>query len=141
VIAHSRKTYGKPRAEVEKAIIDWHEEGKSAQPAPAPKREGPKPIDIRGPKRNPEERREYPPEPQKPKLSLSDLKEKNNQKRPDQQLISDLMDASRAVVEAAHRPQPAPQAAVPKPPAPPPSPKPEKNEPTAEELKKILGVA
>lgn len=158
IIESSRKAFSKPRFEVEKQISDWHEEGKQSAPAPAPKREGPsstsfrtsRPIDIRGPKKPPAREVPVAPppmprpeprvEPSKPKISLGDLKEKNNQKRPDQKSISDLRNALRAVVGN----QPTVKPVEEKPKAPeqsaPTSPKIEKREPTAEELRKILDV-
>jgi energy-coupling factor transporter ATP-binding protein EcfA2 len=145
VIESSRQIYAKPRSEVEKAIVEWHEMYK---PEPV------QPV-IKYPKvDNP------PPEPPKvapklikkeePKVSLKEIKKKeDNQRQPDEKNVSALREALKAMVKEQ------PVQAPPKPVPPPktqlkPEPKVErvetkpqsqpKKEPSAEELKKLLGV-
>jgi hypothetical protein len=63
----SRRSFAKPRDEVEKAIRDWHEEGKSGSSSSTVKDKdrrpstGPQPIDIRGKKFPTERPSERPP--------------------------------------------------------------------------------
>ena len=112
ILENSRKVYAKPRAEVEKAIADWHDEGKIISPAssksknsPEPKRDGPQPIDFRGQrseKPKPEEKKfvqASPPKPAQPQpVSLEKLKvQNNNQRKPDIKNVSALRDALKAV--------------------------------------------
>ncbi len=146
IVNYSRKTFARPRAQVEKIISDWHEEGRAATPAPAPKKdfpkkEGPKPIDIRG-KDNKQPRQPHQEEKSKQTISLDYLKEKNNQRRPGAEKVSDLKNAIRAMVgnSPSQEQRPKVQAAQPAPknlnPVPPPAP--QKKEPTPEELQKIF---
>ncbi|OGJ00083.1 hypothetical protein A3I90_00560 [Candidatus Nomurabacteria bacterium RIFCSPLOWO2_02_FULL_41_9] len=84
---------------VEKAIADWHEEGrvvpktplsKAPMAFPTAKSQEKKPIDSR------EKKVVSIP---LPSISLKDLKEKNNnQRKPDVRHIADLRDALKAVV-------------------------------------------
>ena len=120
---NSRKTFARPRNEVEKKIVDWHEEGHSVKNKPSPQRpqdqapsdKRPRPIDIRGAKLEP------PIEPKPvPDVSLQYLKEKNNnQRKPDPRHVSDLREALKAVTVDQ------PKVEI-------------KSDPTSEELKKIL---
>jgi len=114
IIESSRKTFSRPRAEVEEAIVGWHGLDKSGTPqAPkAPnkekdsyKREEFKPIDIRGKKEEkpikyPKKEAEVPVVEKKPEaISLKTLKESsNNQRKPGAKNISDLRNALNAVV-------------------------------------------
>ncbi|MDO8565017.1 MAG: type IV secretion system DNA-binding domain-containing protein, partial [bacterium] len=111
IIDHSRQTFAKPRIVVEKAITEWHGEGKVIE-APKkilyPKKEPSsttqrtsQPIDTRSlaveaiPKPVPPS----PIKPQIPKVSLENLNNKtNNQRKPDAQHVSALRDALKAVV-------------------------------------------
>ncbi len=122
ILENSRKVYSRPKAVVEKEIINWHApEKKEYAPAvfkpterkfsPPPEPRVPKPIDIRG-KRDyrpePQVRREPPPPIQpadefKPlkALSLEELKKKSdNQRRPSQQHMSDLRNALMHAVKS-----------------------------------------
>lgn len=117
IIDTSRKSFGKPRAEVEKAIIDWHGEGKimppteKVLPGEVPKlikKSAPKALDTRGLK---SEKLESPqakslpkpppismPKMELPKMSLESLKNKtNNQRKPDDKKVSALSDALKAL--------------------------------------------
>ncbi|MBI2065665.1 MAG: type IV secretion system DNA-binding domain-containing protein [Candidatus Zambryskibacteria bacterium] len=134
IITNSRKTFAKARAEVEKSIIDWHEEGregtktmptKSPSSKPVPKVS--LPIDIRG-------KKVTAPSPllTHPNVSLESLKEKNNnQRKPDAKHIADLRDALKVVMG-----NPPIRKAV----EPPLGGSTAKSEPSPEELKKILDV-
>lgn len=155
---NSRKVFARPRSEVEKVIIDWHEEGKTVQPkavspkpvAPKPLVQQPKPfipksepkvIDIRGQKltrpitNNLSPKIESKPIP--PPVSLKKLsEEKDNQRKPDIQRVSALRDALKAVVGenkiTNNKPQITNNTQIS-------NPKPEpKQGPSPEELKKIL---
>lgn len=158
IIESSRKAFARPRSEVEKIIIDWHEEGKTVQPKPLlpkstpvkpiqqprpfiPKHE-PKAIDIRGQKpptrpvvNNLPPKVEPKPVPQP--ISLKKLgEEKDNQRKPDIQKVSALRDALKAVVGenkiTNNKPQITNNTQIS-------NPKPEpKQGPSPEELKKIL---
>ena len=163
IIANSRKTFSRPKAEVEKNISDWHEEGKAVAPTKSATarpytpdkqapvhvvKQEPKPIDIRGHK---EERPQQPKPPAPiyptPSISLKSVSEKkDNQRRPDEKHISDLRDALKAVTGVSPVKSENSRAL----PAsgglrrdsnlsasPPPQPK---KEPSPEELKKILDV-
>ncbi len=168
VIEESRKAYARPRPEVEKAIVDWHGEGRVAPKSKEPKgpvegREPKAPV-IKYPAKKPLEatrdkvetvpveaitmlkpkiKAEAPIQfPAKPNISLEQLKKKNdNQRKPDAQNLNALRDVLKTMVpeSAAQQPKPAPVA----------PPKPEvkvepkveaKKEPTPEELKKLLGL-
>ena len=137
VIESSRRVFGRPKLEVEKAIVDWHEK-ELAPPAPSPfkpiikKPEIPKPKVEERPSPLPK-----PPQPKivpPPKISLDSLKERgNNQRKPDIKNISDLREALSKITSS--KPQ-APNN------IPTPTPKPQiKQGPTPEELKKILDVS
>lgn len=157
VIASSRTAYSKTRAEVEKAIVDWHGEGKLMPAAPrpatayqAPQFSGPKPLDTRSfaPKPVP------PPVPkpiapkllkkEPPKISLEELKKKNdNQRKPDEKNVSALRDVIKSMVKEE---KPRTNDQRPTIPATPTTPKATQAEiapktgPNPEELKKLLGV-
>lgn len=75
IIRHSRRVYAEPKAEVEKKILDWHEEGKVAMPKPAPK--GEKRNDFKRDNRM-EERRD-----ERPREEKRDFKSKQEFVRPD----------------------------------------------------------
>lgn len=75
IIRHSRRVYAEPKAEVEKKILDWHEEGKVAMPKPAPK--GEKRNDFKRDNRI-EERRD-----DRPREERRDFKPKQEFVRPD----------------------------------------------------------
>ena len=75
IIRHSRRVYAEPKAEVEKKILDWHEEGKVAMPKPAPK--GEKRNDFKRDNRI-EERRD-----DRPREEKRDFKPKQEFVRPD----------------------------------------------------------
>lgn len=143
IIDNSRKTFARPRSVVETAIIDWHGEGKmiaaSKEPVikyPAKKAE-PEPIDARSFSPKPKIAPKLPiPKPEAPKISLAELKKKNdNQRKPDVKNVSSLRDAVKAMVgnapvneqRQAPRPVQSNQSAS-------------KKEPTPEELKRLLGV-
>ncbi len=111
VIESSRRTFAHPREMVEKAIADWHEEGRVVPKASLPKAptvfptakpQEKKPIDIRGLPAMPAqagqaEKKIAPASP--PSISLKDLREKNNnQRKPDAKHIADLRDALKVVV-------------------------------------------
>ena len=136
IIKSSRETFAQPRSEVEKRIIDWHEEGQVAVKMPAPKASAPsqvvRPIVQPSPSRLPEKK-------PFPSISLGSLNAKaNNQRKPDAKHISDLRDALKAVV--GNRPttnNPQPTTAKPIPSAKPLEPN---KEASPEELKKILDV-
>lgn len=137
ILESSRKTFARPRPEVEKAIIDWHGEGK-ASPASKEPREAKAPV-IKYPKKPEPVAVEKPKAPvlirrsEPPKVSLEALKKKDdNQRKPDQKNVSALRDALKAVVGETPAPRPVP--------IPPPAPAAVKREPTPEELKKLLGV-
>jgi energy-coupling factor transporter ATP-binding protein EcfA2 len=75
IIRHSRRVYAEPKAEVEKKILDWHEEGKVVMPKPAPK--GEKRNDFKRDNRI-EERRD-----DRPREEKRDFKPKQEFVRPD----------------------------------------------------------
>lgn len=136
-IDYSRKTYAKPRAEVEAAIVEWHGVGKvmpadpSAPAAPKapvikyPKKEetaapaAPQAIDVRGftpkPAPLPETPKVAPKLMKKPEpaVSLKELKkQEDNQRKPDQKNVSALKEALQAMVkkeEPKLSPVPAPE--------------------------------
>lgn len=127
ILENSRKTFARPRGEIEKMITDWHEEGritpsKPIPPKPAPVKQKPKVVIA-------------PP----PSISLKNLNEKNNnQRRPDAKHVADLRDALKAVVGSqptTNEPRPTNQAVQP-----PLGGSTAKSGPSPEELKKILDV-
>ncbi|MFH1178585.1 MAG: type IV secretory system conjugative DNA transfer family protein [bacterium] len=102
IIENSRKTFAKSRSEVEKKIIDWHEEGRTVSlpkptgPRSTPYKPEPKAIDIRGYK----EKFQQPQPVAVPSqnISLKNLNERNNnQRKPDAKNVADLRDALKAV--------------------------------------------
>lgn len=152
ISANSRKVFGRPRAEVEKAIVDWHGEGKmvaSKEPViKYPKKVEPKAIDTRSLAMEEKPKPVIPkpqviaaPKPQAPKISLEALKNKtNNQRKPDAKNVSALRDALKSMMGEVKMPNVAPP-----PPAKITMPKPKEesprtNGPSPEELKKMLGV-
>jgi len=133
IIESSRKAFAKPRVDVERAIVEWHGEGKvmpvakSTEDKPDkpkeprimyPAKKDPQALDIRGlsvgrhntPNPSGGAKKFEPkapliapkllrPETGVPKISLKDLKEKNdNQRKPKQEHVSALRDALIAVV-------------------------------------------
>jgi hypothetical protein len=171
IISNSRKTFTKVRSEVEKAIMDWHSEGKTLPAKDVTprlvKRSEPKAIDTRSLAAEVKKMAAAPksvpvpapvtasapapaphpaPASKAPKVSLEEIKKKNNnQRKPDEKNVNALRDILKtmvgelpeikAQVESAKKeePKPAPQ--------PQPQPQAEKsNGPTPEELKKLLGV-
>ncbi|MEX2013439.1 MAG: type IV secretory system conjugative DNA transfer family protein [Parcubacteria group bacterium] len=147
IIEYSRKTFAKPRSDVEKHLTNWHQEGRIEAKAPpirptsskfVPTKSGSQPIDMRS-LSQPINKKPTPPP--LPSVSLEHLREKsNNQRKPDIRHVSALRDALKAVVGEQKVPNdqipmtnvqsnPRPQA-----------PKVEKKEPTPEELKKILDL-
>lgn len=155
ILENSRKVYAKPRSEVEKAIADWHEEGKSAPQVSSkpknslePKKEGPKPIDFRGQKSEkpkPEEKKFVPASPPKPAqpqpISLEKLKvQNNNQRKPDIKNVSALRDALKAVTGGQPKDEQKQEASSKKQeqPVKPLAAETAKSGPTPEELRKIL---
>ncbi|MDZ4205807.1 MAG: type IV secretion system DNA-binding domain-containing protein [Patescibacteria group bacterium] len=147
IIEYSRKTFAKPRSEVEKRIIDWHQEGRVIARAPSPKVMVSSPVvrPVVQPLIKPLEKKPIPTHT----ISLEHLKDKdNNQRKPDVKHISDLRDALRAVVGnrptinpstslGASNPQPTTDSKL--------EPRSKqleaKREPSPEELKKILDVS
>lgn len=146
IIENTRKIYSRPKAVVEKEIVEWHAPSKaeagpviSSAQRPYPPREKererprpefrePKPIDIR--------KKEYRPEPQIKKelpplvpgddfkplkaISLDDLKNKNNnQRQPTTQHVSDLRSALSNIVTAGGGTSPKAMVKTPNPPLPP----------------------
>ncbi len=159
IIDATRKTYGKPRAEIEQAIIDWHgpayakaagKDGnvvsdvpvikypaKKAESAPVAKapvleKPEPKPVSALPPKM---EKKPVPP-----KISLEELKKQgDNQRKPDDKNVSALRDALKAIVKEEPKretkvSEPAHSTQMPK------LKTESKNGPSPEELKKLLGV-
>src|SRR3989344_635378 len=127
IIEHSRKTFARPRSEVEKYITDWHQEGRVAiRTAP------PKAVHM-PPPASPAAR---PPEKKPlPSISLESLKAKtDNQRKPDAKHIADLRDALKAVVGERSITNDQQQPTINLKPEP-------KKEPTPEELKNILDVS
>ena len=127
IIEHSRKTFARPRSEVEKYITDWHQEGRVAiRTAP------PKAVHM-PPPASPAAR---PPEKKPlPSISLERLKAKtDNQRKPDAKHIADLRDALKAIVGERSITNDQQQPTINLKPEP-------KKEPTPEELKNILDVS
>ncbi len=141
IIDSSRKLYGKPREEVEKAIVDWHAASKEPK---APTIKYPKKAETKIEVAAPVVAREAPkahaealrpvvsqpkptlPQPKAPKLlsmepktlgpkvSLDVLKKKDdNQRKPDEKNVSALRDALKAVVGEAPAQRPAAPAPAP----------------------------
>jgi len=105
IVENSRRMFARPRADVEKSIKDWHEEGKVATAGSgfAPRAAKSKPDTSEAP-RPPTQRKERKPEPTStpPPVSLRDLKEKdNNQRKPNPKHLSDLRQALKNVVRDA----------------------------------------
>lgn len=149
IVEYSRNTYARPRAEVEKTIVDWHEEGKApkahheVKPAAthhlsAQKPVEKRPIDIRGgyhaPKheKRPEPKPAISSQPLNPKVSLDSLKDKDNQRMPDPKKISELREVLKSLVGNPLSQEPVSKPTENK------SPPEKKSEPSVEELRKIL---
>jgi energy-coupling factor transporter ATP-binding protein EcfA2 len=136
IIDNSRQAFSKPRSEVEKAIVDWHGEGKTDKSAPAPLHTQSKYI----PPKSELPKHEAPkPEPVKtvpkltPNMSLQNLKDKgDNQRKPDAKHLADLRSALSAVMGSQAHPPASVSVTQPKPEP--------KKEPSPEELKKILNA-
>jgi energy-coupling factor transporter ATP-binding protein EcfA2 len=144
IIKNSRAAFARGRSEVEKSIVDWHEEGKAAVASPA-KKLGPKPIDTRNiirdlPVKAPATAAAPPKVPPQPRISLEELKRKaNNQRKPDVKNVSALRDALKTVMGSAARiEKPVNVERKPEPLAPPKNEQPKANGPSPEELNKIL---
>ncbi len=179
IIESSRKAYARPRAEVEKAIVEWHgldkprdTEAKSKGKEYGTKFDKPKAPtpQVKSTPFTPTSRPLTPPAPPSPppvktpqllkkeesaapKVSLSDLKKKqDNQRVPDEKRVSDLKEALKAVVGEPPKNAPAVKinpVSLPTSgglrrnedlPSPLPPKSESKKEPTPEELKKLLGV-
>ncbi|MEK7177187.1 MAG: type IV secretory system conjugative DNA transfer family protein [Patescibacteria group bacterium] len=138
IIEHSRKAFSRPRADVEKSITDWHEEGRLQAPAKThpPKvtsnphviKPQPRPY-IPPPSPNPPPR-QTPPQPPPPpqNISLDSLKKKtDNQRKPGAEHVSALRDALKTAMKNQPEPQKSNEVS-------------QKKEPSPEELKKILDV-
>ncbi|MEK7227321.1 MAG: type IV secretory system conjugative DNA transfer family protein [Patescibacteria group bacterium] len=112
IIENSRKTFTRLRSVVEKEIVDWHTEGKVIEglkmtpykPVAGP---APKAIDTRSlaaevRSTSLEASKSKPvfrPQPPAPKISLDNLKDKNdNQRKPDVKNVSALRDALKSVI-------------------------------------------
>jgi hypothetical protein len=154
IVESSRKLYAKGREEVEKAIVDWH--SVASEPAP-PAIKYPKKADAAGPEKAAPAPAPAPasappppkapkllarePKPAAPKISLEELKKKqDNQRKPDQKNVSALKEALSKITPP---PPPKPQAPAPKSPetSPRAAPAPRsRSEPTPEELKRLLGI-
>jgi hypothetical protein len=163
ILRNSRRVYAEPKADVEKKIMAWHEEGQMPKPAPRSKdkpqdRRSEERREPRGERRAPErpqanrqesrqeirgEKREKPtPAPENSEgfqslknISLDALKQKSDNQRPaSQKNVSDLKSVLSSIVKPAPEAKPAP---APVAPVPPPA---KKKEPTPEELKAILDV-
>lgn len=105
IIENSRKTFARPKSEVEKNITDWHEEGRPVPKVTVPKvvletRATPVPVPISAPALVPKPIEKKPIDIRGGKsISLENLKEKNNnQRKPDAKHVSDLRDALKAVI-------------------------------------------
>jgi len=124
IIEYSRKTFAKPKSEIEKLITRWHEEGRVVMP---PRTSVPKAVTA-SPVIKPQPRPYIPPPPPPPppsqNISLESLRKKtDNQRKPDIKHVSDLRDALKTVMGNQLPTQPPPR-----------------KEPSQEELKKILDV-
>jgi hypothetical protein len=118
ILRNSRRVYAEPKAEVEKKIMAWHEEGQMPKPAPRSDRRGgdmansralpasglrrdsnfhtpaskPKPEFV--PKPTP------PPEPKDGFVSLGEIKQKSDNQRPQSQKnVSDLRQALSSITK------------------------------------------
>lgn len=151
IISNSRKVFAKTRAEVEKAIVDWHGEGEIAafpkeQVIKYPyKKPEPKAIDTRSLASEVKPKPVPAPTPVSkpiPKVSLETLKNNsNNQRKPDAKNVSALREALKSVMGEAKMtnaqtpiPNKAPMSKTIEE-------KPKADGPSPEELKKILDVA
>ncbi|MEX0919235.1 MAG: type IV secretory system conjugative DNA transfer family protein [Parcubacteria group bacterium] len=116
IVESSRKQFSRPKDEVEKLIVDWHEEGKNVNSSPQtknklePESREPKTIDFRG-KKDTEYKEFKNPAPfipstaPPPLASLEKLKvQNNNQRKPDAKHVSDLRDALKAVTGGSKAP-------------------------------------
>lgn len=122
IIESSRALFARPKAEVEKEIISWHGETKTAEIKSSPRREAPAPRREPAPAPRPVARAVPipPPVPQddfKPlkNISLENLKQKNNNQRPaSQKNVQDLRSALSSIVKNVPTQNPAPAAPAPK---------------------------
>jgi len=164
IINHSRRTYARSRAEVEKAIVEWNVSAEVKAKAERENKELPRPkaIDTRSlaseqskPEPTSLEKQKAPKLLEKTKaqekVSLEDIKNKNNnQRKPDAKNVSALRDALKAIGANAEikreKPAPAPEKKLEKKEPAPPRQEPsepqkmELNGPSPEQLKKLLGV-
>lgn len=137
IINNSRKIFAKSRSEVEKSIIDWHEEGKTTVLKPVSPKSAPTKF-VQQPKPFIPKHELIPTS--LPKVSLKNLGEQqDNQRKPAPKHVTDLRDALKAVVGnqlTTHNSLPTPT-----------TPKATRDEalsrkgPSQEELKKILDVS
>ena len=133
IIESSRKTFARPRGEVEKQITDWHEEGRVVV-SKSPPKFIPKISHIKAMPKQSEEA--APPKP----VSLKEVeKKKDNQRKPDVKHLSDLRSALKSMIGDQVTSSPKPETpdhnqfqSIKQEP---------KKEPTPEELKKILNVS
>jgi hypothetical protein len=153
IIANSRQSFARPKAVVEKEISDWHEEGRGrkveAKTAPRFQERAPRPT----PPPQPLDTRSFSPRPPRPiekrhepalkpleAISLKALEPKNkkdnNQRAPNPKHVSDLREALKAVVGSS----PKVETRTSPPPRIDKREEPKRNEPSTEELKKILDV-
>jgi hypothetical protein len=159
IIENSRRVFSKPRMEVEKHIVEWHEEGAPPsssskplpprpiqQPKPFIPKPAPQPIDMRVTKNIQFSSQAHPVSipTLPPKVSLQNLnKPQDNQRKPALEHVASLRDALKAVVgnpQSPNRDKVAVDPAVSNPTIV--EKKPEtKAGPSQEELKKILDVS
>lgn len=117
IIKYSRESFARHKAEVERDIMHWHEEGRSAVVAQDRDRSVHKPANRPLPQQTAPK--------QEGKINLESLKNNfNNQRRPDVRHVSDLRNALKTVMAKEHTEEPKTDS----------SPK----GPSTEELRKIL---
>ena len=116
IINNSRQMFARPRSMVEGEIIDWHASGNTSEPKTAPLKhtavkQASSPIDTRGLSmqtiKTPDHQHvslTVPLPKSVPNVSLEQLKEKNNQRKPDAKHVSDLRNALEFVV-GKHQPK------------------------------------
>jgi len=161
IIENSRKIFANERRVVEKAIVDWHDQGKTLATAPKesvikyPKKEGPHVLDPRSitPTAAPGTATSVQPIPvtlapvapkllkkEEPTVSLKEIKKKeDNQRKSDEKNVSALRDALKAIAKEQPTINNKQETIIQKPKVE--TPKIEvRKEPSTDELKKLLGV-